>query len=322
MSNFEMDLKRQGLLPRIWWRYVDDIFSIVDGRKIDDIIYLLNNKYNSINFTYEIENNSTLNFLDISLIRKNNRVQFDIYRKPSNTSRYITNDSFCPTSHKLAAFHSMVYRLVNIPLSNECYIKEVNTIKEYATVNGYREDTINKLIKKHTEQKKHKDLTTFKKEKEMNKRVSFNFSPPITNKIADTLRNHKYDIVYNSNNNLGKILGNSKDKTSQQEKEGIYEITCKKCKMKYIGQTRRNIGIRFKEHLSHIKNKHPEKSAIALHALSNNHGNIEDYEMKLLKHVQKQNQLDCWESLYMARNENSMNIDEAPIISSLFRLAS
>lgn len=321
MSNFEMDLQKRGLLPKIWWRYVDDVFSVVKKQKIDDIIQLLNSQYQSINFTYEIENNNKLNFLDISLIRKDRVVHFDIYRKPSNTSRYITSDSFCPTSHKMAAFHSMIHRMVNIPLPIEHYMKEVETIKEFARMNGYRENIVDKLIRKHQKQKRYKDLTTLKKEKEENgRRVCFNFAPPITNKIADTLHTHNYKVVYNSNNSLGRLLGTTKDKQCEKDKEGIYEITCKKCKMKYIGQTKRNIGIRFKEHISHIKNKHPEKSAVALHAFNANHKNIDDYEVKLVKHVSKHNHLDCWESLYMARNVNSMNIDVAPIESTLFKL--
>lgn len=324
MSHLEMDLRKQGLLPKIWWRYVDDVFSVIKRDEVDDLIHLLNNRYTSINFTYEIENNKTLHFLDLSLIRKDNGIEFDIYRKPSNTSRYITSDSFCPTSHKLAAFHSMVYRLINIPLSIQNYKKEIETIKEYARINGYKESIIDKLVQKHEKQKRNKELTTFKKENSSNmKRVCFNYAPPLTNKISNILYKHKYDTVYNGNKNLKGILGNNKDKIIENDKEGIYEITCKcnNCEMKYIGQTRRNIGTRFKEHMSHIRNNHPEKSAVASHAFSKNHSKIDDYDLKLLKYVPKQNQLDCWESLHMHKNLNSMNIDNAPIKSSLFNFS-
>ncbi|KAJ8982287.1 hypothetical protein NQ317_008016 [Molorchus minor] len=70
--------------PRIWIRYVDDIFAIFDTKveSVDSFISKLNSRFTSVNFTYEIENNGQLPFLDVLVIKNNqNNLEFDIYRK-------------------------------------------------------------------------------------------------------------------------------------------------------------------------------------------------------------------------------------------------
>ena len=65
--------------------------------------------------------------------------------------------------------------------------------------------------------------------------------------------------------------------TSQHEKSGIYKITCKTCPKSYVGQTNRNLNLRFREHVRYIKNNDP-LSAYALHIFNCRHeyGNISD----------------------------------------------
>ncbi|XP_055840500.1 uncharacterized protein LOC129908179 [Episyrphus balteatus] len=115
MSKFETDLKKEGLLPRIWLRYVDDVFSVVKKNSVNEILNTINNRYNSIKFTYEEEDdNNSIPFLDVLCMKRNKRIEFEVFRKNTSTDRYITNDSFCSYQHKIAAFHSMAYRLFKI----------------------------------------------------------------------------------------------------------------------------------------------------------------------------------------------------------------
>lgn len=116
MSNFEMDLKSRGCLPRVWFRYVYDVCAIVKRDKLDTILALLNCQYNEINFTCEQEENNSLNFLDLNLQRQTNgQIQIAVHHKESATHRYIPSNSYAPIQHKLAAFHSLAHRLVSLP---------------------------------------------------------------------------------------------------------------------------------------------------------------------------------------------------------------
>jgi hypothetical protein len=51
--------------------------------------------------------------------RKEDKIEFEIYRKPTQTNTTINNKSIHPASHKTASFRSMLYRAYKIPLSEE-----------------------------------------------------------------------------------------------------------------------------------------------------------------------------------------------------------
>jgi hypothetical protein len=123
------------------YRYVDDIFVKVKRDKIDAIC-------SSINFTVETEEDNSLPFLDVKLTKCKGRMKFDIYRKPTSSQQYITDDSFHPRCHKMAAFYSMLHRLVSTPLEDIEYRKELNYIIDTAIINGYDEKSIKKTTQK------------------------------------------------------------------------------------------------------------------------------------------------------------------------------
>jgi len=136
MADFEMRLKEEGLLPRFWVRYVDDVCAVVKKDDVQKVLDVLNNRENSINFTFELENDKKLPFLDLMLRRVENYIEVSIYHKPTSTMRTITNDSHSPIQHKVAAYHSMVHRLCRMPLSVASFKEEYEYIKSTAAING------------------------------------------------------------------------------------------------------------------------------------------------------------------------------------------
>ncbi|KAJ8961525.1 hypothetical protein NQ318_014776 [Aromia moschata] len=104
--------------PRVWFRYVDDIFAVFDTKAIslDNFVVKLNNRFPTIKFTYGVEHNEQLPFLDVLVIRNSeNKLEFDVYRKETATLRYIPNDSHHPFQHKMASFNFLIHRLLNSP---------------------------------------------------------------------------------------------------------------------------------------------------------------------------------------------------------------
>lgn len=326
MSSLEIDLKRRNLLPRIWYRYVDDVFAVVKRDEIDNILRIINSQFDSINFTYEREENNELPFLDLLVSRKENKsIDFAVYRKSTTTNRYITSDSFCPIQHKLAAFHSMVHRMCKLPLSVTNYLNEYQHLKKVANINGYNDCMIDNLIAKHTRKIRKSNLSTlFNQHKNLqdnnSERASMTYIPSITNLLQPKLRSKRIDCVFSSNGKIKNRLGTTKDKSMLLGKSGIYQITCEDCNETYIGQTKRNIGTRFKEHTSHIKYNRPEKSSVAAHALNQNHFNIKSENVKILKHCTNPRRLDAYESVYIHSHINLINTDFGNIISPLFDL--
>jgi len=100
-----------------WNRYVDDIFCIVKEKHFDDSLNLLNIQDKNINFTMEIEKSDYLPFLDLRIIKNNNKLEFRIFRKDTHSDNYIKANSYNPVTHKHAIINSLAYRLVNVPLN-------------------------------------------------------------------------------------------------------------------------------------------------------------------------------------------------------------
>jgi len=68
-------------------RYVDDIFIIYDTTRTtaDSIHNYINIVHNCLQLNPTHENNTQINFLDLCIIRKTNKLEIDIYRKPTTT---------------------------------------------------------------------------------------------------------------------------------------------------------------------------------------------------------------------------------------------
>lgn len=324
MSHFEIELKELNLLPRIWYRYVDDVCAIVKKNRIEETLNVLNNRFETIRFTHETEIDNKLPFLDLEMQKQSDgSLQFAIYRKPTSTLRTITSDSNCSIKHKHAAFHSMVHRLCHINLSVSNYMREYKIIKEIARVNGYDDKLIDDLIVKHTRKKKNDNLTTLLSQNrslsEKNIRVALSYVPEITGKIKNIFHSYKMDIVHTNQNKLSNLLGTTKDKTADLQKSGIYKIECGDCDEIYIGQTKRKIEQRIKEHKYSIRCNHAYSSAYAAHVLENNH--FSECSVSLVHTINDYRQLDAYESYEILRDDNVMNLDngniESPLIAYL-----
>ncbi|KAL9953291.1 hypothetical protein ACROYT_G040687 [Oculina patagonica] len=87
--------------PKIWKRYVDDIFTILDRGRVYSFLQHLNNKQPSIRFTMETENDCKIAFLDTTVSREpDGRLTTSVYRKPTHTDQYLAYDSHHPQSVK------------------------------------------------------------------------------------------------------------------------------------------------------------------------------------------------------------------------------
>ena len=321
MSDLEVEVEKEKYFPRVWKRYVDDVFALARERYLPKTLNLLNSRHSSINFTVEKEIDGKLPFLDLLITRKeNNRIKFGIYRKPTSTDRYITADSNHFGAQKQAAFHSMAHRLFNIPLEKCEFDAERERIHKAAYQNGYDRKFVDKILRKHQRKKHRQDATTFQPDKKELARISLPFHPNITNSIKNVFRQHGMAVAHKSGNTLRNMLCNLKDRIPSDDRSGIYQIPCKDCQSVYIGQTRRKFKIRLREHKNAVENNRSGESSVAAHTTATQH-QIEWGKAKLIKTVRNVSELNAWESMHIATADNPlMNEDEAPIISPLFKL--
>ena len=264
-----------------WYRYVDDVFAIFRGSESDvvDFVSDINILHPNIKFTYELENNNSLPFLDLNVIKTRKSLSFEIYRKNTTTDHIIPYDSCHPLSQKLSAFHSYFYRLFSVPLSNSSFNKEFKTIMTIAKNNNFPLEIINRLFNKKKRQFFISNITTLKRvATEPTHFFSLPFITPISYIIQNIFKSKTLNISLKPLNTLQSILPSTKTKTDIIERCGVYKIICNDCGKFYIGKTQRSFKIRLKEHLSMISQKHltnpsylRTKSNFAYHVLMSDH---------------------------------------------------
>jgi len=134
--------------PKIWYRYVDDILCIFSKKQnITDFLSRKNKWHKNIQFRVVYEENKQLPFLDISIIRHQNKYETTIYRKPTTTDLYLLYDSNQARKYKLGLIKSLYYRSLQL-CSNETYLKiERDHLIKTLKKNGYPTHIIRRGIK-------------------------------------------------------------------------------------------------------------------------------------------------------------------------------
>jgi hypothetical protein len=277
MDNLECQLFDSGhpLLSNIfyWYRYVDDIICCWTGsvRQLDNFLNLLNAQHPNITFTVEIESNKQLNFLDLSISIVGDKHEFGVYRKPCYSDTIIPSDSCHPTSQKLSSFHSMLHRLVNLPLNAVNFNCELSKIKSIAISNGYSVNTITKILQRKLKTRAISQLCSLPLITEKSKKwCRLLFVGDLSNRLARKFPKNKFNVSFYNPCTLGKVLCRNKDKIDPIHQSGIYKVNCDSCNMCYIGQTGRNFLTRMKEHRRCWRNG-DETSLLAKHILQTSH---------------------------------------------------
>ena len=139
--------------PSIYGRYVDDIFVQVND--LDELVALKHYfQENSIlNFTYELNVDNKLPFLDVLVESKLNGFETKVYHKPTSFGTCLNANSECPDRYKNSVvfnYLNRAYRICNT--WNEFHL-EVMHIKQMLVNNNYTNTTIDHLTNKFIKNK-------------------------------------------------------------------------------------------------------------------------------------------------------------------------
>lgn len=71
--------------------YGDDVSAFTDGSQLDtETILQVINGIHHIHSTFELESENKLNFVDLLLLKKHNKMEFSIYREPTQTDHSLS----------------------------------------------------------------------------------------------------------------------------------------------------------------------------------------------------------------------------------------
>ena len=252
-----------------WKRYVDDTICWINEDAIEIVLKKLNSFHKNISFTYEMESDGNIAFLDVQLIRQNCDIVTTVFRKATDNDIYLSWNSFAPIKWKRGTLRTLILRAHNI-CSNEFYLKkELEHIRNaFRKINGYPNWIINQEMKKFEAESEQIDSAQQKLSETVEEIESVLMLPyqgeegeKVLKSLSHTIKSleirHKLKIIYSGNKlrNCFQI----KDKNEKKHEHNlVYEVTCpnETCSATYIGETARRLTERVKDHAGRDHNSH------------------------------------------------------------------
>jgi len=259
-----MDTAPLTVRPKMWKRYVDDSFEIVNKHQRDNLTSHLNSidPSRSIQFTDEPEKDDSIPFLDALITKKHDgSLKTTVYRKATHTDQYLSFNSHHPLEHKLGVIRTLYERNDNIVTEEIDRKKEEEHVDKALSVCGYPKWTF-KEVRKRLNNKK--DKTSEKKKEDHDNKVGARVTIPYVKGVSETLqrvfRRHGVATSLRPHKTIKQLLVHPKDKRDPRDTAGVvYKIPCKDCSKVYIGETARKFGVREKEHIKDGKELEGQK---------------------------------------------------------------
>ncbi|CAK1596643.1 unnamed protein product [Parnassius mnemosyne] len=254
---FMEDFEEKALLtapvtPSFYKRYVDDTFTILPSDKVTAFLEHLNSINPKIQFTMELEANNSLAFLDVLVIRNpNNTVGHTVYRKKTHTNRYLNGESHHHPSQLATVGKSLLQRARGI-CDSKHLAAELQHVKQVLHDNKLRVPRL-----RHSDRVKPATVERVP--------AVLPYVRGVTDKIGYILKRASIRTFFKPPKKISQFLPSVKCNIPLQD-AGVYKLDCE-CGLSYIGQTKRSIKTRVKEHIADVKHQRSGKSAVCDHIL-------------------------------------------------------
>ena len=231
-------------------RYVDDTFVIFNSKeKANKFLDYINSRHEKIKFTMETESNNKLPFLDLLIKRTDNKIDIEIYRKPTYTGLGVNFMSKCFTVFKNNTFNTMFHRAYHLSSSYLNFHKEILFLKNFFTQNGYLETIFYSRLRKSLNKTYSNTPIKFGPPKLM----LFAKLPYFNDKTNEYIKSEMNILMkkFLPQINLKLSLYNHhkiKNFTNHKEKVPfgydsmvVYKFECPSCQLAYVGSTKETL---------------------------------------------------------------------------------
>ena len=264
--------------PVFYRWYIDDIILIFDGsvEKLHEFLEFVHSQLSNtkIRFTYELEVEGVIPFLDISITRKPDSLCFTVFRKPTHSNRYISNCSFVPLSYIKTTLKTLRNRALSYCLDMPSLTAEFEFLTDvFVLKNNYPE----KLVARFFSLKN--CYATCANLNIISPKIFLPYFGSEADRLASFLKSVGFKIFFRPPPSLNSLL--YKPSVSHYKAEHsdrcnvVYLLGCSgvNCQTFYVGQTTRIFRKRLQEHIKAVHSKSPDSglSAISLHARSTGH---------------------------------------------------
>ena len=313
-----------------WKRYVDDTHAYIEVEYLNDVIEKLNSFDENIQFTFELEKNKCLSFLDVLIERKENgELETTIYKKETNTDLYIDWYSHAPIDWKKSTLRGLIKRALLVCSTEDKLEKELNHLKTvFCNLNNYPKHFVYQIIEDEITRNQSSTNTNNENNEDVNEEEVIQLTLPYNGQHGNQLirkmkkrlkkllpSNVKTSISYSAVKLSSKFR--VKDKTKFEHRNDIvYLCKCPEinCKQTYIGETKRRIIERVIDHNKRDKNSH-----VLRHTDTEKHKRVFTDDFTILGSNYRSNfKRKISESLFIKQYKPTLNTQENSITLKLF----
>ena len=122
------------LIPKLpdyiqfWKRYVDDTICFIKVGSVNYILSVLNSFDVNIKFTYELEHEGELPFLDVLLCRTGKKIYATVYRKATNNNVYLNWNAFTSINWKRGTLKTLIECAYLICITDKLHNRELKNV--------------------------------------------------------------------------------------------------------------------------------------------------------------------------------------------------
>ena len=200
--------KWSGVQPKMWKRYIDDIFFLWTGsvQDLESFITELNDHHSHIKFTanYDIETKE-VPFLDMKVsIDEDGFIQTDLYTKETAKVSYLLPNSSHPGHITKNIPYSLGYRLLRICSVPIQFLKRLEELKQDLISRNYHPKIINEAFEKIKKIDRKKALEKVEKVKDQKTPFVTKFHPSLPS-ISKIVRKH-WQVMVDDDPRLERIF--------------------------------------------------------------------------------------------------------------------
>ena len=147
MAHFEEKYIYCNSKPRIWFRFIDDIWGLYTGDKasFDNFVERINSIHSSIKFSGEFSN-IEVDFLDVTTYRKGNKIFSRLFCKPTDSHSYLEFNSRHPPQNKNSIQYSQFLRIRRNCTEWEDFLQNGLKLSAYFSIRGYPLELVTKAF--------------------------------------------------------------------------------------------------------------------------------------------------------------------------------
>ena len=130
MTILEDKLARDGMIPSLYKRYVDDTLDRMPNNvAAAEFLTTLNGLHPSLKFTMELPADDMIPFIGIEIIKNGTELENCVYRKPTNNGLLLHFQSHVDKHYKTGLLKTMLHRAYALSSMTEAFNEECDKLR-------------------------------------------------------------------------------------------------------------------------------------------------------------------------------------------------